>query len=438
MLEAPEREYAPEYDAPRRRAATPHRKLRRDFDEDFSDDFVDDDEAPATRRRGGVRLRFRGGLPRTKWGRIGAGLMVLIFLGAGAAGLVMARNALMHDPRFLISSASSIEFAGNVHATREQLLDVFGDDVERNIFYVPLAERRAELERLPWVAHATVMRLLPNRLQVSIVERTPVAFVRQGSHIGLVDANGVLLDMPPGGQGDAHYSFPVVTGILASDPLSTRAARMKLFERFTADLDGGGEKISQGLSEVDLSDPEDVRALIPTDSTDILVHFGESNFLERYKKFEQHLPEWRTLYPRLASVDMRYETQAVLDMAPESTGGQGAGPAAASSNTPGAGVKASAPAATHDTASAAVHPVTKGHAPARKRIARHALAKAARPATKSASARQKTPVRAVSEVAFTVPVKRHTAAHHAAKAHAHGAKHSTRVKKAHTSQAGQP
>jgi len=435
VLEAPERDYAPEYEAPRRRAATPHRKLRRDFDEDFSDDFLDEEEGPATRRKSG--LRFRGGLPRTKWGRIGAGLMVLIFLGAGAAGLVMARNALMHDPRFLISSASSIEFAGNVHATREQLLDVFGDDVERNIFYVPLAERRAELERLPWVAHATVMRLLPNRLQVSIVERTPVAFVRQGSHIGLVDANGVLLDMPPGGQGDAHYSFPVVTGISASDPLSTRAARMKLFERFTADLDGGGEKISQGLSEVDLSDPEDVRALIPTDSTDILVHFGESNFLERYKKFEQHLPEWRTLYPRLASVDMRYETQAVLDMAPESSGAQGAGSAAASGNTPGADVKASAPAATHAVL-AAGHPVTTGHAPAQKRIARRALAKAVRPAKKSASARQKTPVRAVSEVAFTVPAKRHAVAHHATKTHAHGAKHSASVKKVHPSQAGHP
>ena len=431
MLEAPEQGYAPEYEAPRRRAATPKRKLRRDFNEDFSDDFLDDDEAPATRRRGGVRLRFRGGLPRTKWGRIGAGLMALVFLGTCAAGLVMARHALMHDPRFLISSSSSIEFVGNVHATREQLLDVFGDDVERNIFYVPLAERRAELERLPWVANATVMRLLPNQLQVSIVERTPVAFVRQGSHIGLVDANGVLLDMPPGGQGDAHYSFPVVTGISASDPLSTRAARMKLFERFTTDLDGGGEKISQGLSEVDLSNPEDVRALIPTDSTDILVHFGESNFMERYKKFEQHLPEWRTLYPRLASVDMRYETQAVLDMAPESSG-------AAASGTPGADVKAPAPTSAHAAATDAGHVMTKSLAPAHTSVARHTSAKPVQQAKNNASARQQAPVRAVSEVAFTAPEKRHTVTHHATKASAHGVRHSANVKKVHSSEAGQP
>ena len=142
---------------------------------------------------------------------------------------------------------------------------------------------------MPWVAHATVMRLLPNRMRVSIVERTPVAFVRQGSQIGLVDANGVLLDMPVDAKVSEHYSFPVVTGIAAGDPLSTRAARMRIFERFTSELEGSGEKISEELSEVDLSNPEDVKALIPDHSTEILVHFGDEDFLDRYRKFKEHL-----------------------------------------------------------------------------------------------------------------------------------------------------
>ena len=239
-------------------------------------------------------------------------------LGVGAAAFLMARSYLLHDDRFVIPSSSSIEFEGNAHVTRAQLLGIFGEDVERNIFTVSLEQRRAELERLPWVAHATVMRLLPNRMRVSIVERTPVAFVRQGSHIGLVDANGVLLDMPVDAKASEHYSFPVVTGISAGDPLSTRAARMKIFERFTSELDGSGEKISQELSEVDLSNPEDVKALIPDHSTEILVHFGEDDFLDRYRRFKEHLPEWRTLYPKLSSVDMRYERQVVLEMPPGS------------------------------------------------------------------------------------------------------------------------
>jgi cell division protein FtsQ len=103
-----------------------------------------------------------------------------------------------------------------------------------------------------------------------------------------------------------------------------RAPRMRLFGQFTKDLDSSGEGISGKLSEVDLSNPEDVKALIPEGgagagnganaSTEILVHFGDSDFLARYKKFEEQLPNWLSQYPRLASADMRYERQVVLEM----------------------------------------------------------------------------------------------------------------------------
>ena len=318
MLEAPAEKYASESRGPRRVSAAPNRKLRRDLSEDFAEPYEDDD-VPVGRRGTGLRVRFRG-LPATKWGRIFAGFVLLVGLGVGTAVYLMARSYLLHDERFVIPSSSSVEFEGNAHVTRAQLLGIFGGDVERNIFTVSLEQRRVELERLPWIAHVTVMRLLPNRMRVSIVERTPVAFVRQGNHIGLVDANGVLLDMSVDAKSKEHYSFPVVTGISVSDPQSTRAARMKIFERFTSELDGSGEKISQELSEVDLSNPEDVQAMIPDHSAEILVHFGEDNFLERYRRFKEHLPEWRTLYPKLSSVDMRYEQQVVLHMPPGSAG----------------------------------------------------------------------------------------------------------------------
>lgn len=374
MLDAPEQDYASETAVPRRTSVTPKRKLRRDFSEDFADEWGDPlggDDIPVARPRG-LRIKFRWGLPRSKWGRIAAGVLALACMGACVAAGMMTRNWLMHDARFVVPSASAVEFVGNVHATREQLLNVFGEDIERNIFYVPLAERRAELEQIPWVAHATVMRLLPNHLRVSIVERIPVAFVRNGSRIGLVDANGVLLGMPPGAKGDAHYSFPVVTGISARDPLSTRAARMKIFGQFTSALEGGGDKALDGISEVDLSNPEDVKALISTDGSDILVHFGEDHFLDRYQKFEEHLPEWRMQYPKLASVDMRYDTQAVLEMQPGTVQDTGAatGAAAASANP-------SAPPAPAAPVKAAAHPaVNMVHAPARHVAAKHLAAKA--------------------------------------------------------------
>jgi cell division protein FtsQ len=273
------------------------------------------DERPYVPVRGKLRFRLRGAIKSTV-GRVLVGSVAFVALCVVVGGALVTRNYLLHDPRFVIPSSDQIETVGNVHLTRAQLLSVFGEDVERNIFKVPLAERRADLERLPWVQRATVMRLLPNTLRVQVVERTPVAFVRQGSAIGLVDTSGVLLDMPASDAGDPRYSFPVLTGLSASDPLSMRAARMEIYRRFVKELDSSGEKVTENLSEVDVSNPEDVKALIPSGSTDVLVHFGDEDFLTRYRHFQEHLPEWKQQYPKFASADMRYDRQVVLEMAP--------------------------------------------------------------------------------------------------------------------------
>jgi cell division protein FtsQ len=300
--------------------------------------FSGDDPDPAEQRfvprnrRTGVRVSFTGGLvPDSLWGRIAAAGGLAVLIGGSVAGVLAIRSFVVHDPHILVESSSAVEIAGNSHLSRAQLLSVFGEDVERNIFRLPLEQRRAELESLPWVQHATVMRLLPDRVRVSILERTPVAFVRQGRQIGLVDANGVLLDFgatDSAGAGTGRYSFPVVLGIAQTDPLSTRAARMHIYQEFLTSLDATGENLSHTLSEVDLSEPEDVRAMVPDGAgAELLVHFGQDHYLERYHRYQEHLAEWKQQYPHLASVDLRYDQQAVLQMQP----GTSADPAATAS-----------------------------------------------------------------------------------------------------------
>jgi cell division protein FtsQ len=336
----------------KRRAAVTEMPLRRDssYADDYAESYDSDPEYAGSSRRPAVRVSFRSGLvPKTLWGRIAAGAGFLALAGAAIAGALWVRSFLLHDEHFIVPGSESIQIAGNSHLTRAQLLSVFGEDVDRNIFNIPLAERRAELESLPWVAHATVMRLLPNRVKVAIVERTPVAFVRQGTQIGLVDAGGALFDLPStdmeeaGGAragGASQYSFPVLTGISADDPISTRAARMKIYLDFMAALDATGEGISHRLSEVDVSNPEDVKA-IGSSSADVLVHFGEEKYLERYHQYQKHLAEWRAQYPKLAAVDMRYEQQVVLEMQKD-TGAPASSAAASDSSAASTGKVAGA------------------------------------------------------------------------------------------------
>ena len=266
-------------------------------------------------RRRQAPYRLRVGVPSSTAGRVALGVSTLFVLGMLVTGLLAARYSILHDGRFVLSSPEKIEVEGNHHLSTDGIADVFASDVQHNVFRSPLEQRQADLERLPWVEHATVMRLLPNRVRVNIVERNPVAFVRQGSHVGLVDATGVLLDMPQNIAGDPQYSFPVLTGLSAADPLSVRASRMEIFQRFMQALDSDGQKRTQDISEVDVSNPEDLKALVTSGSSDILVHFGDENFLGRYKLFQEHLPTWKQLYPKLAAVDTRYEHQMVLEMA---------------------------------------------------------------------------------------------------------------------------
>ena len=295
----------------------------------------DDDEFP----RVGRQQRFDDAPPRPWWrpastvGRVFLGMGALLILGGLVTCVLLIRNYLEHDSRFRIGGAGDIQAAGLVEVSRAEMLPVFGEDIGRNIFFVPLAERRRELEKIPWVEHATVMRFLPDQIRVSIVERQPVAFVREGQQVELVDASGVLLPMSAAAMAKHHYSFPVVTGIDARDPLTGRRARMDVYQRLLAELDSNGQHLSEQISEIDLTDPEDARVLMPEPGADILAHFGEDHFLERYQRYKAHIAEWRQQYPKLAAVDLRYDSQVVLKM----TGGAGAAQAVAD---PG-GVKSS-------------------------------------------------------------------------------------------------
>ena len=267
-----------------------------------------------------TRPRYDDAPPRPWWrpastvGRVFLALAALAVIGAFTTGILLLRNLLDHDSRFRIEGSSNIQATGLTEVTRAQMLPVFGEDIGRNIFFVPLAERRKQLEEIPWVERATVMRVLPDQIRVSVVERKPVAFVRNGEQIGLVDANGVLLSMPASMMAQHHYSFPVLTGIDPRDPLAGRRARMAVYERLLGELDSNGQHLSEQISEIDLTDPEDARILMPEPGKDILAHFGQERFLERYQRYKAHIGEWRQQYPALASVDLRYDQQVVLKM----------------------------------------------------------------------------------------------------------------------------
>lgn len=317
--------------------STPDDSARDDLDDARLLDLDAEKESPFLRAQKRVPAR-RSPIPRKTAARV---LWVLLAVAVAAGGYVGAKVLYHygeHYWRFSLNSSDDIEMAGLSNVTRGQIMEVMGGDIGRNIFFISLDDRQKKLEQIPWVESASVMRFAPNRIRIQIQERTPVAFVRVGSKVLLTDAGGTLMDL----SSKKKYSFPVIVGVNSGEPISTRFARMKIYNELVRELDSDGANYSKDLSEVDLSDPEDVKVLANDPEGEVLVHLGSSDYLDRFKIYVAHLREWRQQFQKLESVDLRYDRQIIVN--PDLRGAEPQPPlsAAAAHAAMSAGVKPAA------------------------------------------------------------------------------------------------
>src|SRR5262249_47306081 len=148
---------------------------------------------------------------------------------------------------------------------------------------------------------------------------TPVAFVRNGSEIALIDAHGVILDRP----NDLDARFPIVSGI--TDALAKEEAerRMQAYQELVRDLDIVNADSANQLSEVDLSNPRNVRIVmvaIPGVSAaqPVNIRFGAGDFTSKYRMLIENFTQWQANAGCVRSVDLQFTRQIVLN--PDSPG----------------------------------------------------------------------------------------------------------------------
>src|SRR5271166_2820526 len=271
---------------------------REEMDDARLVDLDVDEESPFLRGQKRVSAR-RSSLPKKTANR-------LLWAVVAAAAVYHYGE---HSWRFRVDSSDNIEVTGMQNVTKAQIMEVMGADIGRNIFFVPLAQQKAQLEQIPWVESASVMRFVPNRLKVEIHERTPVAFARVGPRVALIDAGGTLMELPR----NHKYSFPVILGMNAGEPLSTRAPRMKAYNQLVRELDASGAHYSQDLSEVDLTDLDDLKVRVNDPAGDVLVELGSSDYLKRYGIYVSHVQAWRQQFQKLESVNLRYDNQVIVN-----------------------------------------------------------------------------------------------------------------------------
>jgi cell division protein FtsQ len=164
---------------------------------------------------------------------------------------------------------------------------------------------------------------------------------------------------------------------------------MKNYNQMVRELDSSGAHYSQALSEVDLSDPEDVKVLAADSNGEVLVHLGSGNYLQRYKTYVTHVQQWRQQFDRLESVDLRYDGQIIVNPDLEGMARQPALTPAAAKAAMAAGVKTAAIVnyekyVTHPAPATPAKKEAKPKAKARTKVAVH-QAQAKRAPAKHAS-----------------------------------------------------
>ena len=162
------------------------------------------------KRREGEGIRRHIRLPLiAKIAGVAAALALVGYIGSNVLG-----RFLWNNPAYTLKT---IEFESDGALTRALALEIAGVETEVNILRLDLKEIRDSLVALPQVRDASVVRVLPDKLGISVEERHPVAWLDcpEQNIFPKVQAKGILLDiegvaLPCRQMRKRYVNFPVI------------------------------------------------------------------------------------------------------------------------------------------------------------------------------------------------------------------------------------
>jgi cell division protein FtsQ len=150
---------------------------------------------------------------------IGSSAAALIVLGSVAYGVTAGGHVAEISAEFgracdaLAGRAgmgvSSISLVGEKEMSRAAILADAGIGADSSLPCLDAAAARAALMRDPWISDATVLKLYPDRLRISIRERSPLALWQKDGRVTVIATDGtVLQDF----DGSRFAELPLVVG----------------------------------------------------------------------------------------------------------------------------------------------------------------------------------------------------------------------------------
>jgi cell division septal protein FtsQ len=220
-------------------------------------------------------------------------LVLVIGVGAVVGARFGAKRLFFENPDYQLSQ---IEVQTDGTLQREQVLKAAGLREGANIFSLNLARVHDELQQLPQVDEVQVIRKMPNEIDISIVERKPIAWITAEKELSdpfssdgafLVDARGVLMKQKK--LLPEYLGLPLITGCASEslEPGKTVASfeaksALELLRLSTRSF----MQTRFQIREIDLSKGY---CLIVSDKTHARVTFGFDNLEAQLQRLEQFL-----------------------------------------------------------------------------------------------------------------------------------------------------
>ena len=101
------------------------------------------------------------------------------------------RDAAANSLGFRIAA---VALSGEKEISREEILTIAGVTGRASLLFLDADAARARLMANPWIADAAVLKLYPDRLQITIKERQAFALWQKDRHVQVIAADGTVLE----------------------------------------------------------------------------------------------------------------------------------------------------------------------------------------------------------------------------------------------------
>ncbi len=133
----------------------------------------------------------------------GPAALIVFLLGVSTYGIVKGDHiatiqAAIKDGADAAANAAGMRIAtvslsGQRQVSREAIFAAAGVTDRSSLLFLDVADARARLEAIPWIAEATVRKLYPDRLQITVTEREAFALWQQQGKVHVIAADGTVL-----------------------------------------------------------------------------------------------------------------------------------------------------------------------------------------------------------------------------------------------------